>query len=652
MEELSLLSLYKKLADQQTTYSNKIDYLYSIFNEISTFPKEVSNSNDSPGLWPDNGIHAYTIVSSYNLAQAFCTEGVIVNIASQRYKFQLMMVNSDELNDKKVGHLFYRQSKLNFSEWTKWEKLLDQSDIDDLINGNTVVKKAMIATKLETPRNIALSGIISGNIDFDGSQDVIMTTNSANVVPLNIKLEAKLYPYESYILLCTLPVSVSSTYDYVIIDGHIGGWTKNQGKAKVTMCVSNRDGILVNGTILGTLNSCDILVYKSLDLTAQIYLKINANSYVDDGQLSIYGSSQIKINNEKDVVPKGTLTWTLSNDGISFNGKQVSGNVSGTATSATYADTAGKVQTENQNNTKAYITASTGSGTKLIYDTNVTLDQSSGAISATTFNGNLSGNANSSTSSIYTQNVRAINDNEKKVYVVGVESSNTTPYYDQGIYITSQNGQMHGDKIDAGELTSDTSIVQSDAHVYGNLFGYNIMHSYKAVQFHNNDSISALTMPNTTLLQCSSEFSASKIYNAIWNDYAEYFPRGGDTEPGDVIVLDTEADNEQYIKSYSGAKLVVGVHSNEFGHIIGGETPPENESFESYNIKKYIPVALAGRVKTKFIGKSIKGGKIVCANNGCARLYDNLTDDISDVFGYLLESDDKTEQRLLKIKIK
>ena len=26
-----------------------------------------------------------------------------------------------------------------------------------------------------------------------------------------------------------------------------------------------------------------------------------------------------------------------------------------------------------------------------------------------------------------------------------------------------------------------------------------------------------------------------KAFNAVYNDYAEYFERGGDTEPGDII---------------------------------------------------------------------------------------------------------------------
>lgn len=87
---------------------------------------------------------------------------------------------------------------------------------------------------------------------------------------------------------------------------------------------------------------------------------------------------------------------------------------------------------------------------------------------------------------------------------------------------------------------------------------------------------------------------ADKVYNAVWNDYAELFPRGEETDPGDIIALDETAEEEKYIKAIKGHKALVGVHSDEYGHLIGGE----NCSIEE-NLQKYIPVGLAGRVWVK-----------------------------------------------------
>ena len=50
-QELSLLGLFNKLAQQQTIYGEKIEFLYDLFNSNFQIPSGVSNTNDSPGLW-------------------------------------------------------------------------------------------------------------------------------------------------------------------------------------------------------------------------------------------------------------------------------------------------------------------------------------------------------------------------------------------------------------------------------------------------------------------------------------------------------------------------------------------------------------------------------------------------------------------------
>lgn len=101
-----------------------------------------------------------------------------------------------------------------------------------------------------------------------------------------------------------------------------------------------------------------------------------------------------------------------------------------------------------------------------------------------------------------------------------------------------------------------------------------------------------------------------KVYNAIWNDYAEFFERGEETETGDIIALNLLSEKEQYIKASNENNCVVGVHSNEFAILIGGEEAPEGIDYYKHNIKKFIPVGLMGRVKCKVIGKIKKGEEI------------------------------------------
>ena len=151
------------------------------------------------------------------------------------------------------------------------------------------------------------------------------------------------------------------------------------------------------------------------------------------------------------------------------------------------------------------------------------------------------------------------------------------------------------------------------------------------------------------VLTCSGTLSATKVTGAYYADYAEWFPKGEETEPGDVIVLDLDSDKEQYIKSTSTNNKVVGVHSDFYSHIIGGDMVSEEE-----NNKKYIPVALCGRIKTKIIGPVHKGDYVVPSHiPGVAKVYLEGTDDPLSIFGMLVEEDSLClEIRRLKVKLK
>ena len=163
------------------------------------------------------------------------------------------------------------------------------------------------------------------------------------------------------------------------------------------------------------------------------------------------------------------------------------------------------------------------------------------------------------------------------------------------------------------------------------------------------------TIQSTGSISSSGDITGNRVFNAIYNDYAELMPRGEDTEPGDIVMLDLKTDNEQYIKAYrknDEPVRVAGVHSDEFGSLIGGEKPVDDRNLLEYNIDKFIPVALSGRIHVKFIGRSKKGAEVVPSSEpGYGRLYNKDIDDPKMIIGYLVESDDKTDKRKLKIRI-
>ena len=112
-------------------------------------------------------------------------------------------------------------------------------------------------------------------------------------------------------------------------------------------------------------------------------------------------------------------------------------------------------------------------------------------------------------------------------------------------------------------------------------------------------------------ITANGTISGTRVYNAVFNDYAEYFERGEQTQVGDIIALSISKDGkEKYVKATKkSAQLIVGVHSDSYGHIVGGNMENEQD-----NIENFIPVGMVGRVKTKIIGPIKAGDKVTISD--------------------------------------
>lgn len=145
--------------------------------------------------------------------------------------------------------------------------------------------------------------------------------------------------------------------------------------------------------------------------------------------------------------------------------------------------------------------------------------------------------------------------------------------------------------------------------------------------------------------------TATQVFNAVYNDYAEFFPRGGDTERGDIIACDEASTREQYVKATDKSLCVVGVHSEEFAQIIGGLQVEEGKGVMETNIRQFIPVAMAGRVHVKYFGKAIVGTKVVPSEiPGVGRAWQE-GDSLDHVVGKIVEPDTRQDVRLVKILV-
>jgi hypothetical protein len=102
---------------------------------------------------------------------------------------------------------------------------------------------------------------------------------------------------------------------------------------------------------------------------------------------------------------------------------------------------------------------------------------------------------------------------------------------------------------------------------------------------------------------------ATRVYGAVYNDYAEYFKKADVIEAGDIVRKKKGEDG--YIKSQCAYdKLVVGVLSDNYCQVIGGDEGATPEEME----KKYAPIGMAGRVRVKVTGNIEEGDLIVASD--------------------------------------
>ncbi|WP_302389530.1 hypothetical protein [Phascolarctobacterium faecium] len=145
--------------------------------------------------------------------------------------------------------------------------------------------------------------------------------------------------------------------------------------------------------------------------------------------------------------------------------------------------------------------------------------------------------------------------------------------------------------------------------------------------------------------------TAAKVYNAYYNDYAEFFPRGGDTMAGDLIALDETATYERYVRATDKSKCVVGVESNEFAMIIGGEPAEQGENPLEKNLDRFIPVALMGRVHVRFSGKAEVGAFVIPSETPGVGRMALPGEDTSQSVGRILYADNAQNLRRIKILV-
>lgn len=99
---------------------------------------------------------------------------------------------------------------------------------------------------------------------------------------------------------------------------------------------------------------------------------------------------------------------------------------------------------------------------------------------------------------------------------------------------------------------------------------------------------------------------------------------------------------------------VVGVHTDEYAYLIGGDTPDEKDDNFKANIEKYIPISLAGRVRVRVTGR-VKTGDLILPSGtpgigraACAGEFAPA----ECIVGYAVEGDDRTDERRIRVRVR
>lgn len=130
---------------------------------------------------------------------------------------------------------------------------------------------------------------------------------------------------------------------------------------------------------------------------------------------------------------------------------------------------------------------------------------------------------------------------------------------------------------------------------------------------------------------------ATRVYNAVWNDYAELFEKGEDIEFDHLAYVKEDG------KVYSAGEPcnVVGIVTNNYGHLLGGDGDPNSEN--------YIPISLAGRVPVE-VSEEIKVGDMIAANkNGTCRKA--TKEDFGCIVGKCVGSDPKNRENYVLVLV-
>ena len=506
-----------------------------------------------------------------------------------------------------------------------------------------LVGNADTATQLLNNRNFSITGAVTANaVLFNGTADVVLSATTLDATKLTGLVPKASIPQSALPTLITVS-NESARFALTTSQVKLGDIVKQLDTEQMFYVVDINNLNNDNGYEEFTTAAVDwsTIVNKPNTFTPSAHTHT-----ISDIQGLTTGTailpSTANQNNKVLAVYNNAAQWaTLT----------LTGSVTGTATIASSGTISINTTT---NHTHSYLPLSGGTLTGNVTSRSITPATTNAyvlgsdtlkwsSVYATTFYGNLTGNVTgnvSGSSGSCTGNAATATQLATARTINGVSFNGTAniTVYDStklplsggtmtgNITIPATGMSWIGGKDSAPiqqDMSSNTSsyfpiIRQKQANVTYNIGGLNGQFGIYMYQNSRTDNgtDAALKMDSSGNVTATGTFTATRVYNAVYNDYAECFDNTN-LIYNEVLHRIVEIDDNECVRLASkNSYRVIGVVSDNYGHLLGGTEE------EVQNSNK-IPVGLAGtlyvytldEIDTKNIGK------LVCAdNNGYATL--------------------------------
>jgi len=217
-------------------------------------------------------------------------------------------------------------------------------------------------------------------------------------------------------------------------------------------------------------------------------------------------------------------------------------------------------------------------------------------------------------------------DSGKIIFPDGTTMNSATNLGDTVFVNTVKSNKLIGDTafintVKSNKLIGDTIFINTVKAI--KLLG---SITYTGTQGANGTWDTSATAPTgTTRLNWNGYLYATRVYNAVYNDLAEFMDKdkNDNASPGDVLV---QTENG-LVKSFKIAdKAVVGVYSDSYGYALGAS-----------DIENKYPVGLCGVLFVKVREELEIGNLLVSGENGFA-IKSNGTEPRGTIIGKVIEN--------------